>query len=53
MLKKARDLIKGRFDVRDKVYAYADVNCNLTLRRGAAVYRFNTEAELDQAMAQL
>ena len=53
LLKKARDLIKGRFDVRDKVYAYADVNCNLTLRRGAAVYRFNTEAELDQAMAQL
>ena len=53
LLKRARDLIKNGFDESEEVYAYADINSNLTLRRGPKAVSFNTDAGLDDAIARI
>ena len=53
LLKKARDLVKNNFDESEEVYAYADINCKLTLRRGPKAMTFNTYADLDDVISQI
>ena len=53
LLKKARDIIKQQFAECDEVYAYADINCNLVIRRGAKAFHFNNDMELTHALSQI
>ena len=63
MLNKARDLILQRLgpqadageggDLTPKIFAYADVNCNLLVRRGQQTFAFNNKNELNRIVEDL